>query len=169
MSFSMIASMGFLLLVSLAINTLTDLLSKRLEMYFPQLAVQLFYAVNLLLLFAIITVLFSIIFRILPDGKVATKDALIGAAFTAFLFMVGKFAIGAYLGNTKIASAYGAAASVIIILLWVYYSAIILYFGAEFTKVYAIYFGKKIVPNKYAVQIMKTRGEVEPIEVNEDD
>lgn len=169
MSFSMIASMGFLLLVSLFINILTDLLSKRLEAYFPHLAVQIFYVVNLLLLFVIITVLFSVIFRTLPDGKVALKDALIGAAFTAFLFMVGKFAIGAYLGNTKIASTYGTAASVIIILLWVYYSAIILYFGAEFTKVYAIYFGKKIIPNKYAVQIMKSRGEVEPIEVNEDD
>ncbi len=169
MSFSMIASIGFLLLVSLAINTLIDVLSKRLEVYFPHLTVQFFYAINIVLLFAIITMLFSIIFRTLPDGRVALKDTLIGAGFTAFLFMAGKFAISAYLGNTKIASTYGAAASVIIILLWVYYSAIILYFGAEFTKVYAIYFGKKIIPNKYAVHILKSNAEIEPIEVNQDD
>lgn len=169
MSFSMIASMGFLLLVSLTINALIDLLSQQLEIYFPHLAVQLFYVINIMLLFGIIAILFSIIFRTLPDGRVAFKDTLIGAGFTAFLFMVGKFAIGAYLGNTKIASTYGAAASIIIILLWVYYSAIILYFGAEFTKVYAIHFGKKIIPNKYAVHILKSNAEVEPIEVNTED
>ncbi|MFI5219134.1 MAG: YihY/virulence factor BrkB family protein [Bacteroidia bacterium] len=82
---------------------------------------------------------------------------LIGAAFTAFLFMIGKFAIGAYLGSSAVASIYGAAGSVILILVWVYYSAIILYFGAEFTKVYALAHGKKIIPNQYSVRIEKVK------------
>jgi membrane protein len=89
-------------------------------------------------------------------------DCIVGASFTALLFMIGKFAIGAYLGRSAIASWYGAAGSVILILVWVYYSAIILYFGAEFTKVYALTHGKKIVPNAYSVQILKQKTEIEP-------
>jgi membrane protein len=111
--------------------------------------------VNIIVIFAIITLLFTIIFKTLPDGKIALKDCLIGASFTAFLFMIGKFAIGYYLGNYNFASVYGAAGSVIIILVWVYYSAIILYFGAEFTKVYALTHGQKIIPNNYTVKISK--------------
>ena len=99
--------------------------------------------------------MFTVIFKALPDGKIVLRDCIIGASFTAFLFMIGKFAIGAYLSSSAIASVYGAAGSVILILVWVYYSAIILYFGAEFTKVYAITHGQKIVPYKYSVQIIK--------------
>ena len=99
--------------------------------------------------------MFTIIFKTLPNGKVALRDCIIGAFFTSFLFMIGKFAIGAYLGNSTIASVYGAAGSIIIILVWVYYSAIILYFGAEFTKVYANTYGHKIIPNSYSVKIEK--------------
>jgi membrane protein len=97
--------------------------------------------------------LFAIIFKTLPDGKIAWKDAFIGSGFTSFFFMFGKFAIGFYLGSSTVASVYGAAGSVIIILIWVYYSAIILYFGAEFTKVYSNEKGSKIIPNSYAVGI----------------
>jgi membrane protein len=85
---------------------------------------------------------------------------MIGAAFTSFLFMIGKFAIGAYLGSSSIATVYGAAGSLVVILLWVYYSAIILYLGAEFTKVYAHTHGQSIIPNKYSVQIDKTLPEL---------
>jgi len=161
MSFSMIASAGFLLLVGLVVNSLMDLLNNRLARYFPQDTIYLFYVVNILILFIIITLLFTIIFRTLPDGKVVLRDCLIGASFTAFLFMIGKFAIGAYLGRSTIASVYGAAGSVILILVWVYYSAIILYFGAEFTKVFATTHGKKIIPNEYSVQFIEKEIEIE--------
>jgi len=155
MSFSMIGSVGFLLLVGLIINSLVDVLNERLVSIFPQEAIFLFYILNVLVIFAIITLLFFIIFKTLPDGRIAFRDCIVGASFTAFLFMIGKFAIGLYLGSYNIASIYGAAGSVIIILVWVYYSAIILYFGAEFTKVYAHTHGQKIIPNSYSIQITK--------------
>jgi len=155
MSFSMIGSVGFLLLVGLIINSLTDILNKRLEIIFQHRTILIFNIINLLIVFIIITLLFSIIFKTLPDGKIAIRDCIIGASFTAFLFMIGKFAIGFYLKKYNIASIYGAAGSIILILAWVYYSAIILYFGAEFTKVYANKYGMKIIPNAYTVQIKK--------------
>jgi len=155
MSFSMIGSVGFLLLVGLIVNSLVDILNKRLAIVFPQDTIIVFYVVNTLIVFVIITLLFIIIFKTLPDGKIALRDCVIGASFTAFLFMIGKFAIGFYLGSNNIASTYGAAGSIILILVWVYYSAIILYFGAEFTKVFANTNGQKIIPNEYSVQIKK--------------
>lgn len=155
MSFSMIASLGFLLLVGLIVSSLMDLLSARLTNFFPEGMVVLFHVLNYILVFAIITILFTTIFRTLPDGRVVLKDCVIGASFTAMLFMGGKFAIGYYLGNSSVGTIYGGAGSVVLILVWVYYSAIILYFGAEFTKVYAIMHGKNIVPNAYSVKILK--------------
>jgi len=162
MSFSMIGSVGFLLLVGLIINSLMDVLNTRLSELFPVDSVYFFYVMNLLIVFIIITLLFTVIYKTLPDGKLALKDCLIGASFTSFFFMIGKFAIGAYLSNSAISSWYGTAGSVILILLWVYYSAIILYFGAEFTRVYSDTHGKKIIPNGYAIQIIKSK-----IEINE--
>ena len=152
MSFSMIGSVGFLLLVSLIINSLIEILNKRLTIHFPRDAILMVYISNVLIVFMIITLLFTIIFKALPDGKIALRDSVIGASFTSFLFMIGKFAIGFYLGSYNIASIYGAAGSIILILAWVYYSAIILYFGAEFTKVYAQTHGGKIIPNAYSLQ-----------------
>jgi membrane protein len=165
MSFSMIGSVGFLLLVGLIINSVMDLLNTRLAIYFPADIVYLFYAFNLLAVFGIITLLFTLIFKTLPDGRLALRDCLIGASFTTFLFMIGKFAIGAYLGRSAIGSWYGAAGSIILILVWVYYSAIILYFGAEFTRVYAETYGKKIIPNGYAVQIIKHKIVIEELKM----
>jgi len=162
MSFSMIGSLGFLLLVGLIVNSVVDILSDRLANILPQNTVFLFYVVNTVIVFSIITLLFTIIFKTLPDGKIALRDCTIGASFTAFLFMIGKFAIGYYLGSYNMASIYGAAGSIIIILVWVYYSAIILYFGAEFTKVFAYTHGKKIIPNRYSVQIHKDNTITEP-------
>ncbi|MFH6996985.1 YihY/virulence factor BrkB family protein [Flavobacterium sp. FlaQc-57] len=155
MSFSMIVSVGFLMLVSLMVNATLDLLNSRLKIYLEDSTVYLFYVLNLIIVLASITLLFAIIFRTLPDGIIKWKDAFIGAGCTAVLFMIGKFAIGFYLGNSTIASVYGAAGSIIIILVWVYYSAIILYFGAEFTKVYAKSYGGQIAPNEYSVEIKK--------------
>src|SRR5690606_15132977 len=155
MSFSMIGAIGFLLLVSLLANTVLDLLRSQLKQLLPETTVYLVYVLNFGLVFCIITLLFSIVFRTLPDGHVTWKDTFVGSGTTAILFMLGKFGISLYLTNSNVASAFGAAGSVIIILLWVYYSAIILYFGAEFTKVYARLHGKKITPNAYAVKIRK--------------
>jgi membrane protein len=155
MSFSMIVSLGFLLIVSLMVNTVLDMVNSRLKLYFPESTVYLFYVLNSIIVLGIITLLFAIIFRTLPDGKIKWRDACLGAACTAVLFMIGKFVIGYYLGNSTIGSIYGAAGSVIIILVWVYYSSIILYFGAEFTKVYAKKYGGDISPNEYSVEIKK--------------
>ncbi|AWA30771.1 ribonuclease BN [Flavobacterium magnum] len=161
MSFSMIAVMGFLLMVSLLVNTVMDILNSKLALYFPNVTVYLFYGINTLILFVTTTTLFSIIFRTLPDGTIAWKDTLIGSGVTSVFFMIGKLAISTYLGNSTVATVYGAAGSVIIILVWVYYSAIILYFGAEFTKVYARAHGQKIIPNDYAVEIKKEIFEID--------
>ncbi|SFD28525.1 membrane protein [Chitinophaga sp. CF118] len=153
LSFSMVISLGFILLVSLVLNGLIELFGKQLTYLIPDVTFVLVYVINLGLTFFIITLLFAIIFKVLPDAKVKWKDVTVGAITTAILFMIGKFAIGFYLGASKIGSAYGAAGSIVIILLWVYYSAIILYFGAEFTQVYAEYHGARIQPNAYAVWV----------------
>lgn len=164
-SFSLVISCGFILLVSLVINAVLELLSKELQNYLPHLTVVLFDVINNGLIFTVITILFSIIFKVLPDASIRWKDIFIGAGFTALLFMIGKFLIGFYLGNARIGITYGAAGSIIIIMLWVYYSSIILYFGAEFTKVYAIHNGAGIRPRKTAVFIVKQ--EVKEIEAGE--
>ena len=122
---------------------------------FSHLTVYFFYAVNLLLVLAVTVLLFTIVFRILPDAIIAWRDAFVGAIFTGILFMVGKLLISIYLGHSNIGLMYGAAASVMIILVWVYYSSIILYFGAEFTKTYATRHGGGIRPNDNAVFILK--------------
>lgn len=162
MSFSMIGAVGFLLLASLIVNSLMDILNKKLTEYFPTEMVYFIYTANLIIVFLTITLLFTVIFKTLPDGKIALRDSIIGASFTAILFMLGKFTIGFYLGRHNVSSLYGASGSIILILIWVYYSAIILYIGAEFTKVYAVLHGKKIIPNEYSVTIIKEKIEVEP-------
>ena len=155
LSFSLIIGMGFLLVVSLLANTITDLLTERLARFFGKGEVILIQGTNLFLLFTVITLLFSVIYKVLPDARINWRDATIGAAFTGILFLLGKFLISYYLGTSNFSSTYGAAASVIIILSWVYYSAIILYFGAEFTKVYALRRGHGIATYKTAVFIEK--------------
>jgi membrane protein len=155
LSFSLIAGVGFLLIVSLFINTLMDILSGQLQRLFSMENVLLFKALNLIILFLIISFLFAVIYKVLPDARIAWRDAFVGAGFTGFLFLIGKFAIGFYLGNSKFGNTYGAAAAIILLLSWIYYSSIILYRGAEFTKVYAIKVGKGIQPYKTAVFILK--------------
>jgi membrane protein len=154
-SFSLIISFGFVMLVSLIVNALVDLLQERLERYFDSVTVYIFQGVNYAVLFVIISILFAIIFRVLPDATIRWRDAFVGAAFTAFLFLIGKFLIGFYLKYSNIGVTYGAAASMVLLLLWVYYTSIILFFGAEFTKVYTLNFGAGIQPDKTAVFILK--------------
>ncbi|MGF2411991.1 YihY/virulence factor BrkB family protein [Ferruginibacter sp.] len=155
LSFSLVISLGFLLLVSLLINGLMDMLITRLTVMFPELTVIVVYAVNIIITFGITALLFAMIFKVLPDARIQWKHVRAGAFTTAILFMVGKFLIGYYLGHSKLSSTYGAAGSVIVMLLWVYYSAMILYFGAVFTHVYAVYTGSMIYPSNYAVWVQQ--------------
>ncbi|WP_374951671.1 YihY/virulence factor BrkB family protein [Mucilaginibacter sp.] len=152
-SFSLIVSLGFLLMVSLLLNTLVNALSKQLLRLLPGNGVYVVDAVNNSVMFILISLLFGIIFKVLPDARIKWKDVMVGAITTAILFMIGKFAIGFYLGHSNMGNIYGTAGSIIIVMLWVYYSAVILYFGAEFTKVYAKHYGGEIRPNDYAVWI----------------
>lgn len=155
LSFSLIIGVGFLLVVSLLINTLTDALTTKLQEMFVDTAVIIFQIFNVILLYSVVTFLFAVIYRVLPDARIKWKDAFVGAGFTGILFLIGKFLIGLYLGNSELGNTYGAAASIIIILSWVYYTSIILYFGAEFTKVYAMNKGGGIIPYDTAVFIIK--------------
>jgi membrane protein len=153
LSFSIIITLGFLLIVSLGVNTMVDFLSQRLEQYFSEVSVLVFSALNLALVAVVIIALFTVIFKVLPDGYLRWKECVVGATFTAFMFIIGKFVITFYLGQSDLGATYGASASIVILLTWVYYSSIILYFGAEFTKVYARSDGFGITPNEHAVLI----------------
>jgi len=155
LSFSLIIAFGFISMVALLVSSLMDLLSDYLKRYFSHATVYVFYMVNLALGLGAIILLFTIIFRVLPDAILRWKDAFIGAVFTGLLFMLGKILIGLYLGNSNIGILYGAAASIIIILTWVYYSSIILFYGAEFTKAYANIAGYGVRPSDTAVFIIK--------------
>lgn len=152
-SSSLIVGLGFLLIVSLLVNGVLLALSEWLKNYFPDMTLIIFQIINISISFIVITLLFGVIFKVLPDAKIAWKDVRAGAFFTACLFMLGRFLIGLYIDYSGTGSAYGAAGSLIIILVWVYYTAAILYFGAEFTKVYAEYTGARIEPADYAVYV----------------
>jgi membrane protein len=151
LSFSVIASLGFLLLVSLGVATLIEGLSERLRAAYPDVTVVVFYVINILITLLVTSAIFAVIFKVLPDAKIKWKDVVAGALATAILFMLGKFAISFYISKSNVGSTYGTAGSLVILLLWVYYSSLILYFGAEFTKAYAVEFGNEIHPAPYAV------------------
>ncbi|SCY07899.1 YihY/virulence factor BrkB family protein [Flavobacterium caeni] len=153
LSSSLIVGLGFLLVVSLLVNGALVALNDWLVSYFPDTTVLLFRLINIGISFAVITLLFGIIFKVLPDAKIAWKHVRMGAFFTACLFMLGRYLIGLYIETTSAGSAYGAAGSLIVILVWVYYTAAILYFGAEFTRVYAEHRGARIEPADYAVYV----------------
>lgn len=155
LSFSLILAMGFVMLVSTLLSALLNLLSDKLEQLFPKYTVYLFHTINWGISLVVISVLFTLIYKILPDAIISWKDAIIGSAVTAALFLLGKFLIGYYLGRANLDVTYGTAASIIIILSWVYYNALILYFGAEFTKMYALHAGEGIRPKQTAVFIIK--------------
>jgi len=151
LSFSVIISLGFLLLVSLTLTGIVEGVSTYLSQRYPDVTVIFFYILNLVLTLVISTLIFGVIFKVLPDAQIKWKDVRAGAIVTAVLFMIGKFLISLYISGTKVGSTYGAAGSLVILLVWVYYSSIILYIGAEFTKAYAVSYGSKILPNTYAV------------------
>jgi membrane protein len=158
-SFSLIISLGFLLLATLAINLVMDALSSRLEHFIPAVTGLLLKGINIAITLVVITVLFGIIFKFLPDVKIKWRDVRSGAFFTALLFMLGQYIISLYIQYTAQESAYGAAGSIIVILVWIYYTSAILYIGAEFTQVYAEASGSHIEPADYAVSVQQTEVE----------
>jgi membrane protein len=152
LSFAMVGGVCFLLLVSLTVENLLRSLHSYLQSIVPgghYLGLAVFYIFDL----AIIILLFAMLFRYLPDAKIAWRDVWTGAALTAVLFVIGKFLLGLYLGSVAGGSAYGAASSLITLLLWIFYSAQILLFGAEFTKVYANRYGSHVEPEEHAVKV----------------
>lgn len=163
LSFSLIVSMGFLLLVSLVVNTVVVGLGSKLGNLLSQSKIDevipvandtmaiLIYILNNVITLAAVTAVFAVIFKVLPDVVIRWKSAIIGALFTAVLFSLGKYLIGIYIEKGNPGSAFGAASSIIVILLWIYYTSIILYFGAEFTQAYAEKYDNGISPSKYAV------------------
>ncbi|HSK76689.1 MAG TPA: YihY/virulence factor BrkB family protein [Thermoanaerobaculia bacterium] len=156
LSFGMVLGIGFLLLVSLAVSAAIAALDTYATGLFPAAEVVI-GIVTAAFGLAVITVLFAMIFRYLPDVKIAWKDVWTGAAVTSVLFLIGKVLIGLYLGNSTVASTYGAAGSLVILLLWIYYSTQILFFGAEITQVYARRYGSGIVPSEHAVPVKEVK------------
>ena len=166
-SFSLILSVGFVLMISLLMNAMVAALSNYLQQHVGGGAMFI-QVVNQLLSFGIVTFIFAMIFKILPDAHITWKDVFKGALLTAILFTLGKLGIGYYVGRSKLDDLYGAAASIIILMVWVYYSAIILYIGAAFTKVYARHYGGKIRPNQYAVWVALQEVEVKKLVIKTD-
>ncbi|QXV66184.1 YihY/virulence factor BrkB family protein [Mucilaginibacter sp. 21P] len=168
LSFSLIVSLGFLLLASLLVNIVISAISDKLVAYLPRLLGKdianvvgetFIFAVNFGITLLVISVLFAIIFKVLPDVKIKWKDVRSGAIFTAILFIIGQYIISLYIQFTAQGSIYGTAGSIIVILVWIYYTAAILYIGAEFTQVYAEAKGSRIEPAEYAVVIQQTEVE----------
>lgn len=150
LSFSLILCIGFVLLVSLLLNAILEVFGNYLAHYASNFSILFLHTTDIFLSFLATTFLFSLMFKVLPDAKIKWKDVFIGGCITSLFFTLGKLAIGYYLGKSSIATVYGAAGSIMIIMIWIYYSSIILYLGAEFTKVYAKLYGGKILPNEYA-------------------
>jgi membrane protein len=151
-SFAMILGIGFLLLVSLVISAVLSSLTQLLGTFLGETAL-VAHGLDFLVSFTFVSALFAMIYKFLPDVQVNWQDVWIGAAITSFLFTIGKFLIGLYLGTSGVSSIYGAAASLITILLWVYYSSLIFFLGAEFTHVYARDYGSGVVPSDNAEKI----------------
>ncbi|HBB31146.1 MAG TPA: ribonuclease BN [Cyanobacteria bacterium UBA9273] len=152
LSFSIVLGIGFLLLVSLIISAALSAVNSYTQDLLPGADV-LWWFVNWVISFGIITLLFALMYKFLPDVKISWNDVWIGAIITALLFTLGKFVLGMYLGKGSFGSTYGAAGSLVIVLAWVYYAAQILFFGAEFTQVYARRFGSQIVPDDHALPL----------------
>ena len=151
-SFAMVMGVAFLLLVSLILGAALAAVGHFLESSLPG-GEAVWQVLNFLLSFAVVSALFAVMFKVVPDVEVKWKDVWIGAVVTAFLFTVGKFLIGLYLGKSSVASAYGAAGSIVLLVIWVYYSSLILLAGAEFTQVYTKHFGSRVRPSKNAVAL----------------
>ncbi len=154
LSFTMILGIGFLLLMALVVSAGISAVAHMFAGSAPSL---LMHLLNLVVSFAVITLLFAMIFKVLPDVDIRWRDVWVGSAITALLFSIGKYFIGLYLGRSAFSSTYGAAGSLIVVLLWIYYSAQIFFIGAEFTQVYARYMGEQIIIKKGRRQASATK------------
>ena len=152
LSFTMVLGIGFLLLASLVVSAAVSAFGEYIGTRWPMADFWL-GLINFTVSFLVITLLFGMIFKFLPEIKIAWKDVWLGAAVTSVLFSLGKFLIGLYLGRSEVGNTFGAAGSLAILLIWIYYSAQILFFGAEFTQVYANRYGSKIVPDPDMVKL----------------
>jgi membrane protein len=153
-SFGMIISVAFLLLVSLVVSAALVAFGDALGALLPDgVSVTLLQVLNQVISLAVVTLVFAVIFKVLPDARVAWRDVWVGAAFTAVLFVVGKFLIGLYLGRTNPGQAFGAAGSLAVLFVWIYYSSLILLFGAEFTQTWADSRGSGIAPERGAIRV----------------
>ena len=150
LSFGMVLVVGFLLLVSLVVTATLSAVGDYMSRLLPGVPT-LMHIANFVLSFVVVTVLFALIFKVLPDAKIAWRDVWFGAVVTAVLFTLGKYLIGLYLGKAAPGSAFGAAGSVVAFVIWVYYSGLILFLGAELTQVTAKYAGRRIVPTENAM------------------
>jgi membrane protein len=148
-SFGLVVALGFLLVTSLLVSAALAALHSYMGNLFPGVLV-LWEALNVVISLGVITLLFAMVYKVLPDRKLAWGDVWVGALVTAGLFTIGKLLIGLYLGTTSLASTYGAAGSVIVILVWVYYSAQVILLGAEFTREYVEVFGRRPPPEEFA-------------------
>jgi membrane protein len=152
-SLAMVMSVGFILLVSLVFDTVLVVVQTGLSKILAGWTLHIVTALNVVISLALITVIFALMFKVLPDAKIKWRDVWVGAIVTTAFFMLGKYMIGFYLGNSSVNSAYGAAGSLVIILIWVYYSTVIFLFGAELTSVYAEKTGSEIKPYHHAVKV----------------
>lgn len=166
-SFSMIVSLGFVMLVSLALSAIVMKLTDILKGFIGDDGEVILTISDHLLSVVSTTIIFAAIFKVLPDAKIKWRDVIVGALITSLLFLLGKILIGLYLSSSKLASLFDAAGSVILIMLWVYYSSAILYLGAVFTKVYAAKYGGKIQPSKYATWIATEEKPIDHIPLKE--
>jgi membrane protein len=153
LSFGIILAVGFLLMISLVITTLLSVLSNYIQQILPDIMIYVFYVINFIITFGVITVLFALIFKYLPDVQIEFRSVWVGAMVTAFLFLLGKEGLSIYFSKANPGSAYGAAGSLILILLWIYYSCLLLFFGAEFTQSHAKKYGHTIKPTEHAIKI----------------
>ena len=148
-SYGMVLGVGFLLLVSLVVSAALSAFDKFLGGAAPG-ASWVLQIVHFLVSLGLIAFMFAAIYRFMPDGRIAWRDVAVGGILTALLFNVGKFFIGLYLGQSSVTSVYGAAGSLVTLLLWIYYSSLIFFFGAELTQVYATRFGSGLIPSPNA-------------------
>lgn len=153
LSGSIIIGLGFLLIVTLIVNGAVSAFDYLLKEWLPDFSVILLTLLTAVVNFLVLTLLFGVIYKVLPDAKIKWRDVRAGAFFTAALFMLGRYIIGLYIDKADVGSPYGAAGSLIIILIWVYYSAAILYISTSFTKVYAAAKGENIKPSEHAVYV----------------
>ena len=155
-SFSMVLGIGILLLLSIFLSTALAAFSSFMNSWIPGLATGL-SILNFVVSFGLMTLLFAMIYVILPDVKIAWKDVLVGAATTAFLFTIGRTLLSMYLGSAAVSSTFGAASSLAVLLVWIYYSAQVFFLGAEFTQVYARKYGSEIIPASNAISVTTER------------